>query len=303
MEYKDYYTILGVKRDASEAEIKRKYRELAMKYHPDRNPDDKRAEEKFKEINEAYQVLSDPQKRAHYDRLGQAYGDWQRHPGAGGFDWSRWATGAPGGGGTRVEFVGDLNDLFGAAGGFSDFFRAIFGGDMGVGGSGVRSARQTRQVPDQPVTISLDEAMRGATRMLEIDGRRLEVKIPAGAHNGTRVRVPGALPNGDLFLRIKVANSPQFKLKGRDVYSEHEIDLYTAILGGEAKIPTPSGEVVLTVAPGTQPGQTVRLRGRGLPAMKKSSKPGDLYVTLKVRLPKHLTPKERELFQQLAALR
>ncbi len=303
MEYKDYYAILGVNRDASEAEVKRKYRELAMKYHPDRNPDDKRAEEKFKEINEAYQVLSDPQKRAHYDRLGQAYGDWRRHPDAGGFDWSRWATGAPGGGGTRVEFVGDLNDLFGTAGGFSDFFRAIFGGDMGVGGRNVRSAHQTHQVPDQPVTISLDEAMRGATRTLEIDGRRLEVKIPAGARNGTRVRVPGALPNDDLYLRIKVADTPQFKLKDSDVYSEYEIDLYTAILGGEVKIPTPGGDVVLTVAPGTQPGQTVRLRGRGLPVMKKSSKPGDLYVTLKVQLPKHLTPKERELFQQLAALR
>ncbi|GAB4520950.1 MAG: DnaJ C-terminal domain-containing protein [Anaerolineales bacterium] len=300
MDYKDYYAVLGVNRNASDAEIKSAYRKLAMQYHPDRNRGSQQAEEKFKEINEAYQVLSDPQKRAHYDRLGSAYHDWQRRGSTGGFDWSRWTAGAPGG--VSVD-IGDLNDLFGGAGGFSDFFRTIFGGMPGGSVEEMFSQAGARHRPaEQPVSISLDEAMHGTTRTLEWNGRRLEVKIPAGARNGTRVRVPVGAPQGDIYLRIQVADDARFRLDGGDVHSEQEIDLFTAVLGGDVTVATPGGDVVLTIPAGTQPGQVFRLRGRGLPALKKSSQAGDLYVTVRVRLPKRLTRKQRELFQQLAAL-
>ncbi|RMF49848.1 MAG: J domain-containing protein [Anaerolineae bacterium] len=299
MDYKDYYTILGVDKNASEDEIKRAYRKLAMQYHPDRNPGDKAAEEKFKEINEAYQVLSDPQKRAHYDRLGSAYHSWQSRGGAGDFNWGQWATGAPGG--VRVE-MGDLNDLFG--GGFSEFFRTIFGG----GASGMEDFFGQRQASrpqryEQPVTISLSEAYSGTTRTIETQGRRLEVKIPAGARNGTKIRVPGALgQQGDLYLNIQVAEDPRFTCKGHNLHTTVEIDLYTAVLGGEVAVPTPDGRrLMLRIPPGTQPGQTFRLSGRGMPHIKDPARRGDLMVKVHVRLPQKLSTRQQELFRELAA--
>jgi curved DNA-binding protein len=202
MDYQDYYKVLGVSRDASAEEIRKAYRKLAMKYHPDRNPEDKQAEERFKEINEAYQVLNDPQKRAHYDRLGSAYSSWQRRGApSGGFDWSQWAGGAPGG--TRVEY-GDLNDLFGGEGGglFSEFFRTIFGG----GGMGSASST-SRGSPgfQQQVEINLEDAFNGSTLQIQTEGKRKQVKIPPGVRTGSKVRVAGAGPNGlDLYLIVQV---------------------------------------------------------------------------------------------------
>ncbi|HEB65852.1 MAG TPA: J domain-containing protein [Chloroflexi bacterium] len=319
MEYKDYYAILGVDKNASEEDIKKAYRKLAMQYHPDRNPDDKASEEKFKEINEAYQVLSDPEKRARYDQLGSAYHTWQNRGGPGDFNWSQWATGAPGG--VRVE-VGNLDDLFGGAGGFSDFFRTIFGGGLGgaqgvnmedlfrqAGGSQGRG-RQRSAPPrryEQPVTISLAEAYQGTTRSFDVDGRRLEVKIPAGARTGTKVRVPGAIRDAsgqthDLYLRVEVADDPRFKRKGHNLHTTVPVDLYTAVLGGEVTVPTPAGSLVLTIPPGTQPGQTFRLRGRGMPHLKDPSRRGDLLAKIQVQLPRNLTPKQKELFRQLAEM-
>lgn len=315
MEYKDYYQVLGVERNASEDEIKRTYRKLALKYHPDRNPGDSEAEEKFKEINEAYQVLSDPEKRAHYDQLGDAYSRYARTGGTpGGFNWNDWTVGgAPGG--VRVEQV-DLDDLLG--GSFSDFFRQIFGGagrasaGGGFGGpfTGQRTVRQpvSRDL-EQPVTISLQEAYQGAKRLIQLDGRRLEVSIPPGARSGTRVRVSGAMPkdasgqSGDLYLVINVSEMPGFERQGDDLLTEKSIDLFTAVLGGEVRVPTLTGNVVLTVPPGTQPGQKFRLSGRGMPLIKNPKKHGNLFVSLQVDIPKDLSDKERDLFQELAKLR
>jgi curved DNA-binding protein len=309
MEYKDYYKILGVDRTASEDEIKRAYRKLALQYHPDRNPGDKKAEDKFKEINEAYQVLSDAEKRKRYDQLGESYTRYQQRGGApGGFNWDDWAA-QPGmggrGGNVRVE-VGDLNDLFG--GGFSEFFSRIFGGmpDMGTTGRGTVRTQTPQPSYQHELEITLREAYQGTTRLIEIDGRRLDVKIPPGARTGTKVRVAAALDagtsgsKGDLYLLIKVLDDPEYSRKGNNLYTEASVDLYTAVLGGEVTVKTLSGNVVLTVPAGTQPGQTFRLTGRGMPKLRDPKSFGDLYVKAKVELPRKLTPKQRELFEKLA---
>jgi curved DNA-binding protein len=308
MEYKDYYKTLGVERSASKEEIKRAYRKLALKTHPDRNPGNTKAEERFKEINEAYQVLSDPEKRARYDQLGESYTQWQQggYP-AGGFNWEDWSASAPAGN-VRVD-VGGLEDILG--GEFSEFFRRIFGGMPDMGSSSTRRgpAQRTRQVErpsyQQGVTISLTEAFQGTTRRITVDGRQMEVKIPAGAKTGTKVRVANAIPTGiagqkgDLFLVIQVADDPRFELKGYDLYTEIEIDLYSAVLGGEVTVPTLSGNVVLTIPAGIQPGQTLRLAGRGMPRLNAPTNTGDLYVHVKVKIPRNLTARQKELFQEL----
>lgn len=313
MEYKDYYKILGVDRKASEDEIKRAYRKLALQYHPDRNPGDKKAEDKFKEINEAYQVLGDTEKRKRYDQLGESYTRYQQRGGApGGFNWDDWVT-QPGsmggrGGNVRVE-VGDLNDLFG--GGFSEFFSRIFGGtpDMGTAGRGTFRTQVPQPAYEHELEISLREAYNGTTRRIEVDGRRLDVKIPPGARTGTKVRVVAALDSGasgqkgDLYLIIKVLDDPDYSRKGNNLYTEATIDLYTAVLGGEVTVNTLSGNVVLTVPPGTQPGQNFRLTGRGMPKLRDPKSFGDLYVKVNVNLPRKLSPKQRELFEKLAGLK
>ncbi len=300
MEYKDYYKILGVDRNASPEEIRKAYRKLALKYHPDRNPGDKAAEERFKEINEAYQVLSDPQKRAHYDRLGQAYTSWQQGGAPGDFDWSQWFTGAPGG--VRVE-VSNLDDLFGE-GVFSDFFRAIFGGMGGGPTSRVSSRTRPSAAYQQPVTISLQEAYHGTTREILSGQRRLQVRIPAGVKTGSKVRVAGAAPDGsDLYLVIEVAPDPRFEREGNDLKTTATADVFTLLLGGEVDVETLSGRVKLKIPPGTQPDQVFRIAGRGMPSVKNPDQKGDLYVRLKVQVPKNLTPRQRHLIEEAARLR
>lgn len=312
MEYKDYYKILGVDRKATQAEIKRVYRKLALQYHPDRNPGNKQSEEKFKEINEAYQVLSDKEKRQRYDELGESYHTYQQRGGApGNFNWEDWFTRSPGGsarssGGARGT-PGDPNDLFG--GGFSDFFSQIFGG-IPNSGAGRRTAWPQAERPsyEQEIEISLAEAYHGATRRIEIEDRRLEVKIPAGARTGTKVRIADAISasgggrSGDLFLVIRVLDDPNYERQGNDLYTDVNLDLYTSVLGGEATVQTLTGNVVLTIPPGTQPGQTFRLAGRGMPLIKNPQAHGDLLVRAKVKLPRNLSPRQRELFKQLASL-
>jgi curved DNA-binding protein len=310
MEYKDYYEVLGVDRKASDEEIKRTYRKLALKYHPDRNPDDSKAEDKFKEINEAYQVLSDPEKRARYDQLGASYRHWQQRGGPSeGFNWDDWVTWSPGSGNVRVE-VRDLDDLFGGGvGGFSDFFQSIFGGMPDVrtsaAGRAAPSGRVTTPAYQHQVDISLYEAFHGAMRRIEFDGHRLEVKIPPGARTGTKVRVAGAmaLPDGrkeDLYLLIHVADDPNFERKGNHLYADVDVDLYKAVLGGEVPVRTLGGNIMLTIPPGTQPGQSIRLSGQGMPHLRDPQKRGDLFVRVRVKIPRRLTSEQKELFEKLA---
>jgi curved DNA-binding protein len=280
MDYKDYYKILGVSKSASADEIRKAYRKLAMKYHPDRNPDDKQAEERFKEINEAYS-------------------SWQQRGGRGGFDWGQWASGAPGG--TRVEF-GDLNDLFGNQGGlFSEFFRTIFGGGMGGVGSAGYGQSASRRSPgyQQPVEISLEDAFKGTTLQLQAGGKRKQVKIPPGVRTGSKVRVAGAGPNGtDLYLLVQVKEDKRFERKGNNLHTTAKVSAFTAILGGEAEVQTMTGKVKLTIPPGTQPEQVFRVGGRGMPQLKNPDTRGDLYVRLKVEIPRHLSSKQRELLKE-----
>jgi len=311
MEYKDYYKTLGVGRQASQAEIKKAYRKLAMQFHPDRNPDNKEAESKFKEINEAYQALGDPEKRSHYDRLGSEYTQWQRQGAPGGFNWGQWTTGQQGQrqgpGNVRVEYAGNMDDLFGQEGGFSDFFQQIFGG---LGGFREPNRGQPARQPayEQPVTISLEEAFHGGKRLMQMDGRRLEVKIPAGAVSGTRIRMAGAGPAGrggqgsDIYLVVDVAADPRFTLSGEDLHTEVETELVTAVLGGDLRVPTLDGDVILKVPAGTQPGQSIRIKGKGLPNLKKNKERGDLFAKIKVRIPKKLSQEQRELFEKLSEL-
>lgn len=304
MEYRDYYKILGVNKTTSVEEIKKAYRKLARKYHPDVNPNDKEAEEQFKEINEAYEVLTDPDKRAKYDRLGSSWNAYQRNGGGGGFDWGQWASGARGSG----DYV-DLNDILKNAqtggSGFSDFFEAIFG-NMG------RTHQTPRQGQDynQEIEITLEEAFKGTSRILRIGGRRIEIKIPRGAKTGTKVRVRGeGAPGqnggskGDLYLEIKVTPHAIFERVGDDLYTELPVDLYTAVLGGEAIVPTFKGKVKLKIPAETQSGRTFRLKGQGMPGLKQPDERGDLYAKVMVKLPENLTDEEIELFEELADIR
>jgi curved DNA-binding protein len=310
MEYKDYYKILGVDKKATKDEIKKAYRKLAMKYHPDRNPNNKVAEDKFKEINEAQEVLSDPEKRARYDQLGDSYFEWKNAGGPGNFNWDQWAAQQQAGQGRTRVHVGnyeDIGDMFG--GGFSDFFTQIFGGMGGMGGrttTGTRRRTAVRPEPqtyEQPVTITLLEAFQGAERTLQIGERRLTVKIPAGAAKGTKVRMSGVGPgNSDLYLVVDVAPDPKYERKGDDLYTEVSVDLYSAILGGQARVSTLGGDVLLTIPEGTQPGQSMRLSGRGMPHLRDPQNHGDLYAKVKVTLPRHLTSEQKKLVEQLRKL-
>ncbi|MFN2214435.1 MAG: DnaJ C-terminal domain-containing protein [Anaerolineales bacterium] len=316
MEYKDYYKVLGVDRKATEDEIKRSYRKLALEHHPDRNPGNKSAEEKFKEINEAYQVLSDPEKKKRYDQLGASYKNYTQQGGSpGNFNWEDWFVQNPRSGNVRVE-VNDFGDIFGSqgVGDFSDFFRSIFGGMTGMRTASRSTSSQyarSNQPPQsfqETVPISFIEAYTGTTRRIEIDGRQKEVIIPAGAKTGTKVRVAEAIstapnrPKSDLYLVIQVAGDPRYQRKKDNLYSSQEIDLYTAVLGGEVTVPTLSGNVVLSIPPGTQPGQTFRLTGRGMPQLKNPKKFGDLMVKVTIKIPRNLSSKEKELFSELKHL-
>ncbi len=295
MDYKDYYTILGVARSASADDIRKAYRKLALQYHPDRNPGNKQAEERFKEINEAYQVLSDSQKRARYDQLGSAYSNWQQRGGTpNDFDWSQWFGGRPGGG-ARVEY-GEVGDLF------SEFFNTVFGGTGAAAGYGARS--HAPQAYEQPVEISLKEAYEGATRQLSTGSRKVKVRIPAGVRTGSKVRVAGAGPEGlDLYLVVDVSEDKQFERQGNDLHTTATVDVFTATLGGEAEVETMTGKVKLSIPPGTQPEQVFRIAGRGMPQLKNPNAKGDLFVRLKVQVPRYLSPKQRELLEEAAKIK
>ena len=319
MEYKDYYEILGISRDASPEDIRAAYRRLARKYHPDVNPSDTTSGERFKEINEAHEVLKDAEKRSKYDRLGA---DWHRYQNMGGdpsgFDWSQWsASGGPRGGGMHTEYV-DLNDILrgsGNRGGFSDFFESVFGGaGPGRGRTGTRGGSPFAPVRgrniEQPVDVTLEEAHQGTMRVVQIGERRLEIKVPPGVQTGSRVRVAGAgQPGydggmaGDLFLVISVRDHPQFKRDGNDLRLTLPVDLYAMILGDQVLVPTMKGRVSLTIPMETKSGQVFRLRGQGMPLLRDPSQYGDLYVEVQPSIPHDLSDEEKALFKELATIR
>lgn len=304
MDYKDYYKTLGVDRKASTDEIRTAYRKLAMKYHPDKNPNDKKAEEKFKEINEAYQVLSDEQKRAHYDRLGSAYSNYRSTGGRpGDFRWDDWYQQQAAGQRGNVN----MDDLFGnsgGAGGFSDFFRSIFGEAMRGQGRGNPFVQDSPGY-EQELSISFQEAYDGTSRQLQKpDGKKLTVRIPAGVKTGSKVRVAGAGPDGsDLYLLIQVEEDGRFERDGSNLTTISTIDVFTLILGGDADVETPAGKVKLSIPAGTQPEQIFRLAGRGMPNVKEPQSKGDLYVKLKVQIPKYLSSKQRELIEEASRIK
>jgi curved DNA-binding protein len=323
MEFKDYYATLGVAKTATEKELKQAFRKLARKHHPDVNPEDKSAESKFKEINEAYEVLGDPEKRKKYDQLGA---NWRMYEQAGaspqpdGGAWNaNFGTGGPGGFRTMTEE--EMREMFGNADPFSDFFHTFFSGSMGSTddeprarrGRAARSPRQGRDV-EQELSLSLEDAYNGATRRLSIrhDGqaRTVDVRIPAGVGDGSRVRVAGegemgggGAPSGDLYLRIRQLPHLRFERRGRDLYTKVPVMLTTAVLGGEADAHTLDGKTLrLKIPAGTQNGQVFRLKGHGMPVVGKTGETGDLYATVDVELPKTLTSEQRAHFEALQKL-
>ena len=325
MEFKDYYSTLGVAKTASEKEIKQAFRKLARKHHPDVNPGDKAAEGKFKEINEAYEVLGDPAKRKKYDELGANWRMYEQaaasgSAGAGPFggQWNVNVGGAPGGG-VRTMTQEEMEELFGDSTPFSDFFTTFFGGGGFEPASGARATRgRTRQRAGRDVEheleLTLDDAFHGTTRRLALkhDGhaRTVDVRIPAGVGEGSRVRVSGegehgvgGAAAGDLYLRIRLAPHSVFERKGRDLYVKVPLPVTTAVLGGEADVETLAGKPArLRIPPLTQNGQVFRLKGFGMPAVGKTNEKGDLYARVDVQLPTQLSTEERAHYEALAKL-
>jgi curved DNA-binding protein len=296
MAFVDYYQILGISKNATEKEVKNAYRKQARKFHPDVNPNDKDAQKKFQEINEANEVLSDPAKRKKYDQYGK---DWkhadqyeaagQRRPGAGR---------SPGGQQTYTENFGESD--------FSDFFSSMFGG----------SGRQSRQSSfkgqdfNAELRLSLRDVYTTQKQTITVNGKSIRLNIPAGIENGQTIKIKGhgaagtnGGPSGDLFITFSIANDPEFKRVSNDLFKNTEIDLYTAILGGEIQIDTLNGKVKLQVKPGTQNGTKVKLKGKGFPVYKNDSQFGDLFITYSILIPTDLSDKEKELFIELSHLR
>ena len=324
MEFKDYYKTLGVAKTATEKEIKQAFRKLARKLHPDVNPGDKTSEARFKEVNEAYEVLGDPEKRKKYDELGANWRMYE-HAGAqpggvpfpGGFN----VGGTGGRGGFRTMTQEEMEELFGDANPFSDFFTTFFGG--GMGGGGVRGAgagasggvrqRSGRDVENE-IELSLEEAYNGTTQRLALtqDGHRrtVDVRFPAGVVTGSRVRVSGEGEQGigggqagHLYLRVRLKPHPVFELKDRDLHVRVQVPVATAVLGGEADVQTLSGKPArLRIPPLTQNGQVFRLKGYGMPAVGKADEKGDLYARVEAQLPTQLTDEEREHYEALRRL-
>ena len=300
MDYKDYYKVLGVGRKASSDDIRTAYRKLAMQFHPDKNPGDKKAEDKFKEINEAYQVLSDEQKRARYDQLGSAYSNFRTGGGRpGDFRWDDWFQQQQGG-----QQRGSVNadDPLAGAGGFSDFFRTIFG--EAIRNSARGQATQQQQGFQQEVQISFQEAYEGTLRQFQSNGKKLQVRIPAGVKTDSKVRVAGAGPEGlDLYLIVNITDEDKFERDGQDLTTTSTLSVFTLILGGETEVETPTGKVKLSIPAGTQTDQVFRLAGRGMPHLKDPKTKGDLFVKLKVQIPKYLSSKQRELLEEAVSIK
>lgn len=300
----DYYKILGVPRTATEKDIKRAYRDLARQHHPDLNPGDEEAENRFKQINEAYEVLSDPEKRTRYDEYGQF---WKtRGAPAGGVDWSRWASSFGSGSNSRRTSNGSNSGGF-----FSEIFNVLFGQES------PRAETRSTKTPirgrdiEFMVNVTLEEAYQGTSRKITGErGYQFTAHIPAGSREGTKIRFaaqgkPGFAGGvrGDLYVVVSVDEHPIFERDGDDLFIDLKIDLYTAVLGGEERIPTLAGDVKLRVPPGTQSGQRIRLQNKGMPLLRDPNLYGDMYVRPMVQVPADLTDEERSLFERLRQIR
>lgn len=303
MEYRDYYKVLGVSKNATQDEIKKAYRKLAVKYHPDKNPDNKEAEKKFQEVNEANEVLSDPEKRKKYDALGENWKHYQESGGRpGGFDWSQYAA-SPGGGG--FSFEGDASDFFGNEG-FSDFFSNLFGG----GRTGKRSRGAFKgQDYQSEVDLTLEEAFQGTARIFDLRGHKIRIRIKPGIHDGQVLSIKGkgapginGGPAGDLYVTVHVLPHPAYTRQGDDLEQSITVNLYTAILGGTASVNTITGKVNFTIPPGTQQGKILRLKGKGMPVYGEPGKHGDLLVKITIAVPVNLSEEEKELFKKLKSI-
>lgn len=314
MEFRDYYATLGVARDASEKDIKQAFRRLARQHHPDVNPGDQAAERRFKDLNEAYEVLGNPESRRKYDELGA---NWRQYEQTG-------ARGGPGGfaygagGGFRPMDPSDFSEVFGGESPFSDFFRTFFSGADEVGSArGARTGAQARtgrgRDIEHEIELSLDDVLHGITRRLTVNqggvARSVDVRIPPGVSEGSRVRVAGegargsgSARSGDLFLRVRLRPHPVFERRGRDLSVRVRVSAPTAVLGGEVEVPCLDGRSIrLKVPVGTQPGQVFRVRGQGLPSATASDARGDLYATVEITVPAQVTPEARRHWEALRA--
>jgi curved DNA-binding protein len=327
LEFKDYYQTLAVAKTASDKELKQAYRKLARKHHPDVNPGDKSAEARFKEINEAYEVLGDPEKRRKYDELGanwrqyeQVQQQGQGFPGGGPFGGNApggaaWNINMGGPGGYRTMSEEEMHDLFGNEDPFSDFFRTFFGGggaprEGGRPRQGRAPRAQNGRDIEHEVELTLEEAFHGATRRVSIKqgghARSVDVRIPVGVKDGSRVRAAGegesgggGGASGDLYLRVRLKPHAIFERQGNDLHTKVAVPVTTAVLGGEAQVPTVTGSVRLKIPETTQSGQVFRLKGHGMPAIGKPDDRGDLYATVEVQLPRSLTKDERVQWERL----
>jgi curved DNA-binding protein len=301
MKFKDYYKILGVSKNASDAEIKKAYRKLARKYHPDVNPNDKEAERKFKEINEANEVLGNPENRKKYDKYGENWKHADEFEKAGYNKQYQHS----GGGGQQFYSGGFTEDDF------SDFFSSMFGGGFSSGGfSGGRNVKFRGQDFHAELQLNLTDVFKTQKHTINVNGKKIRLTIPAGVENGQEIKIKGygseginGGPKGDLYIKFNIINNTPFKRDGSNLYLTVDLDLYKAVLGGEIFINTMGGKVKLKVKPETQNGTKVKLRGKGFPVYKQEGKFGDLIVTYNVKIPTNLTEKEKSLFKELAKLR
>ena len=318
MEFKDYYKILGVSPDADIKEIKKTYQTLAKKNHPDVNPGNQEAEDRFKEVNEAYHAIADPAKRQKYDDLRANYQQWQNHGNRDNFDWSRWQQSPGNGSHSRTMSPEEFSEMFGDHGfgstrgsaGFSDFFSTIFGmGNTGFDDdiySGIsRQPRKGRDLQGE-IDITLEEVYQGAKKLLSIGNKTIEAVIPKGIRDQAKIRLSGqgetgssGGKRGDLLLTVKIKPHSLFFRDGDDLKADLEIDFYTAALGGEVRVKTLAGEIMLKIPPQTQGGRSFRLKGKGMPVLKQTGKFGDFYAKTTIVLPDKMTDKELSALQQL----
>ena len=292
----DYYSILGISKNAGAEDIKKAYRKLAVKYHPDKNAGNKEAEEKFKQINEAYEVLSDPEKKKKYDKYGE---NWNKVPEGG---QGKYQYGAGGERGGTYHYEGDPSEFFGGNGGdFSDLFEQFFTGSRK--GAGGRAGNRARDV-ESSITIGLDEAYHGLAQIIEVAGQKIRIKLKPGTYEGLVIKLPGKAPAtkgkaGDLYLAIHVRVPEGYELEGLNIRQHINIDLFTAVLGGEKEVDTLAGKLKVKVPEASQEGRVLKLKGKGMPMYNDPTKHGDLLLELHLQLPDKLTEEQKELFRKL----